>query len=347
VERWLELVGVLMSHFSSIVAALISDASAAGRSLLSAVDAAAQRTLLSVYSAAEADAAIAAAVGASAGATHSSGTLAARALLTPAAGDTYAVTSGVAAGDRYACFVAGVWTLASYDRTLLLPGTTPWAHWPFNEAAGTFASVGSQSGMTLTGSGGVISYGAPQSNGRVGVALGSPAILTGPTTAPASARRCTLLGWTDYTTLGTYGSLAAYNGSGSPYGAISLGLVTGSQPRGFYATVGNPAHNAVAGSPATATPNRCRLYAAVWDGDAAGARFKLYVDARLVYSGTPTAGADLDWGLTGGRWCIGNNPFGEAVTGLYSDFAVYDGTALTSAQLSEVYRRGVGTYGGQ
>jgi hypothetical protein len=55
----------------------------------------------------------------------------------------------------------------------------------------------------------------------------------------------------------------------------------------------------------------------------------------------------LYWGLTGGRWCIGNNPFNEPITGLYSDFAVYDGTALTLSQLREIYQRGVGEYTGQ
>ena len=49
-----------MSHFSSIVAALISDATAAGRALLTAANATAQRTALSVHSAAEVDSADAA-----------------------------------------------------------------------------------------------------------------------------------------------------------------------------------------------------------------------------------------------------------------------------------------------
>ena len=280
--------------------------------------------------------------------SYGSGTLAARPA-SPAAGDTYAVTSGVATGDRYACFVATVWTLVSYDRSLLLPGTTPWAHWPLDEASGTFASVGSQSGMSLTGSGGTITYGVPLPNGRAGVALAGVAILTGPTTAPSGTRRCTLLGWLDYVSTGSIGSLLSYNASGSPYATISLGLsLSGPQVRGYYTPTANPStHNPVSGTTATATAYRRRLYAAVWDGDATGAQLKLYVDGQLAYSGTPTAGTDLEWTLAGGRWYVGNNPFAEPVPGLYSDFAVYNDVALTPAQMREIYQRGVGGYAGQ
>jgi hypothetical protein len=52
-----------MSHKNPIPAALISDATAVGRSVLMAADVAAQRTALSVYSAAETDAEIVATVG--------------------------------------------------------------------------------------------------------------------------------------------------------------------------------------------------------------------------------------------------------------------------------------------
>lgn len=278
--------------------------------------------------------------------THGSGTLAARPA-SPAAGDTYVVTSGVATGDQYECLVAGTWTLVSYDRSLLLPGTTPWAHWPLNEASGTFASVGSQSGMALTGSGGTITYAVPLPNGRTGVALAGGAILTGPTTAPSGTRRCTLLGWVDYVSTGSIGSLLSYNATSSPFATISMGLLSPSQVRGYYTPSANPTHNPVSGTTATATSHRRRLYALVWDGNASGAQLKLYVDARLAYSGTPTAGTDLNWGLAGGRWYLGSNLFAEPVAGLYSDHAVYNDAALTAAQLREIYQRGVGGYLGQ
>jgi len=61
------------------------------------------------------------------GTTHTSGTLAARPV-SPAAGDTYAVTSGASTGARYVCFVTGSWegtvpfaTGHSYER--LAPAT--------------------------------------------------------------------------------------------------------------------------------------------------------------------------------------------------------------------------------
>lgn len=61
------------------------------------------------------------------GGTHGAGTLAARPAV-PAAGDTYAVTSGVQLGARYTCFIAGVWEgsmpySAGHSWERLAPGT--------------------------------------------------------------------------------------------------------------------------------------------------------------------------------------------------------------------------------
>jgi hypothetical protein len=80
-----------------------------GRSVLTATDAAAART----------------AIGAAAsGGTHSSGTLAARPA-SPAAGDTYAVTSGAQTGARYVCFVSGTWQAVPAPGALWADGTDP------------------------------------------------------------------------------------------------------------------------------------------------------------------------------------------------------------------------------
>jgi hypothetical protein len=148
VERRLELVGVLMSHFSSIVAALISDASAAGRSLLSAVDAAAQRTLLGLgaVTATGADAAAAlAAVGGEVARVRTSGTLAALPS-TPAAGDTFEVTSGTGWGRTYQCLRAGLWTRQRSQQVAMLdtPGdytTTQPATTTITVTAGNISEV--------------------------------------------------------------------------------------------------------------------------------------------------------------------------------------------------------------
>lgn len=83
----------------------ITDSSAVGQAVLTAANAPNARTALGVYSAAEVDAAIAS-VGS--GTSHTAGTLAALPAA-PGAGDTYAVTTGFARGDRYRCYVATVW----------------------------------------------------------------------------------------------------------------------------------------------------------------------------------------------------------------------------------------------
>jgi hypothetical protein len=102
------------------------------------------------------------------GGTYGSGTLAARPA-SPAAGDTYEVTSGTALGDRYACFVAGAWALlaagddAAAARTAIAAAYDPGARtldanhvyaWRCDDAAGagTIAEASGGPAMTLTGS---------------------------------------------------------------------------------------------------------------------------------------------------------------------------------------------------
>lgn len=89
---------VVPGGVSTIAAADITDATATGIGLLTAADAAAART----------------AIGAGAASTRGSGTLAARPA-SPAAGDTYAVTSGDGLGGRYVSFVAGAWSSVAPD----------------------------------------------------------------------------------------------------------------------------------------------------------------------------------------------------------------------------------------
>lgn len=280
------------------------------------------------------------------GGTHGSGTLAARPA-SPAAGDTYEVTSGVATGDRYTCFVAGAWTLTSFDRSLLLPGTTPWAHWRLDEAGGNFVSVGSQSGMDLTQSGGTVARCVGVA-GRPGVHLESVR-LGAPTSAPSSSRRCTILTWINPSTLGSTGHVFGYaaNPHSPPYATLSVSL-SGTRFRMLVGTTAGGATytSALGATTAIAPAGHDLLLAAVFDGDASN-RLTGYVNGGLDYAGNPVAGTDLNWGITGGAWTVCNNFGSEPTGGAYRDAAVYDGVALTAAQIREIYARGSGGYTGQ
>ena len=334
-----------MSHFSSIVAALISDASAVGRDLLSAADAAAQRTLLSVYSAAEADAAIAAAVGASAGATHSNGTLAARPS-TPAAGGTYAVTSGAALGDRYTCFVAGAWTLTAYDRGRI-GELTPWARWRCDETSGT-ALADTSGGVGSLALAGAYTLGSPMAWAGSGVRLlGSTSGASGAGTDPPSTRKRTVACWTTFPGAAGYNqTLWAHIGSwGTAYGSLVLMVASGSGV--LRVLLGNGATVAVVLGATAPLANVPHLITVEWDGDAAN-RLTITIDCVVDYNATPAGmGADLASGLTSPAWQIGVASTSERLTGFVREVQVYDGTVLTAAQRRELYMRGVGTYGGQ
>jgi hypothetical protein len=192
VERRLELVGVLMSHFSSIVAALISDASAAGRSLLSAVDAAAQRTLLGL-GAVTATGADAAAARAAIGVTGVlGGGLYSVIPVVPAVGDVYVVSDldPTAPGAVYTCRTAGAWSLMRPPRVLTQGALH---HWRLDQT-GTLADIGSANvPLTVTGASwvrnqpgtyfdyGAIRQTAPASGDRLtaatSIAAGSPLTL--------------------------------------------------------------------------------------------------------------------------------------------------------------------------
>ena len=92
--------------------------------------------------------------------TYGSGTLAARPA-SPAAGDTYEVTSGTALGDRYACYVAGAWEITGYSRVRL--DETPYHWWRLDDASGGAVDSGSgATNLAEAGSGaGTLVYRAP------------------------------------------------------------------------------------------------------------------------------------------------------------------------------------------
>jgi len=83
--------------------------------------------------------------------THTSGTLAARPA-SPAAGDTYAVTSGAGTGDVYGCDLAGAWRLLRASARPL-DANHVYA-WRCDDAAGStsIAATAGGAAMTLTGS---------------------------------------------------------------------------------------------------------------------------------------------------------------------------------------------------
>ncbi len=276
------------------------------------------------------------------GTAHTSGTLGARPAV-PAAGDTYAVTSGVAAGDRYECYVAGAWTLTSFDRARL-GELAPWARFSCGETSGaTLAdSVGGIGDLTISGT---HSLSSAMGVGRgLGLSLGGGAQRTA-ASAPTSTRKLAIAVWVQLTSATGIQMIFARLGSwGSVYASIAIGTTSGVL-RGYVAC-GGASTEAKTGAIAltTGVPH---LVTIEWDGDASD-RLVMTLDGSIEYAGTPSTGtADLEYALTSPAWQIGTNPSGESLSGVVREVQVYDGAVLTPAQRRELYARGTGTYEGQ
>ena len=275
--------------------------------------------------------------------TPTSGTLAARPA-TPAAGDAYAVTSGVAAGDRYQCFVAGAWSLASYDP--LVGAATPYLQWLLDETTGVYAQTGSATGGNLTVTGalareapGLLGDFAARFTSSSGQYAEGAAALLPPGAAFAVAV------WVKPDTLPYDAALVvkpyASSGWSSPYASVYLYLRSG-RARCGVAISGAPVDLAPATGP-VAVIGQWSHVAMVWDG-AASPKLSLYLDGELVGSSSP-AGTDVDWNADG-AWQISNSRAAEGIVGVVGGARAW-GVALTAAQVREDFRRGAGTYRGQ
>ena len=304
----------------------IATTSADVSAVLAAADAAAARAALGV------------------GGAPTSGTLGARPA-SPAAGDAYAVTSGVASGDRYQCFVAGSWSLVSYDR--LVGVGAPYLQWLLDEAAGTYAQTGSATGGTLTVTGAVARE-APgllgENAARFTINSGQYAEGGASLTPPSGAFSVGV--WAKPSQLGADNALFlkpfAASGWLTPWASVYLYL----QGSGRARCGGSIAGAAVDLSPASgpiAVVAQWSHIAMVWDG-AGSPKLSLYLNGELVGSSSP-AGTDADWN-TDGPWSVSNSRTAEGIVGTVGGARVWS-VALTAAQVREDFRRGAGIYRGQ
>lgn len=205
-----------MSHFSSIVAALISDATAAGRALLTAANATAQRTALSVYSAAEVDSADAAVASAAAtDATTKANSVASASVPTTRTVAGVALSADVSA--------ATLRTALAVDRALDANHVYAW-RCDDAAGAGTVAAGAGGVAMTLTGSTWVQGDGGLYRGGRAlhltAGAAGADSAVSGAITPPAGSMSVELdflLSITNGITFGTSqtGVLSLYNSLGN------------------------------------------------------------------------------------------------------------------------------------
>ena len=272
-----------------------------------------------------------------------SGTLAARPA-SPAAGDAYAVTSGVAEGDRYQCFVAGAWSLASYDP--VAGAATPYLQWLLDETTSVYAQTGSATGGDLTVTGalareapGLLGDFAARFTATSGQYAEGAAALNPPGAAFAVAV------WVRPDSLPFDAALVvkpyASSGWASPYASAYLYLRSG-RARCGVAIAGSPVDLAPATGP-VAVIGQWSHVAMVWDG-VGSPKLSLYLDGELVGSSSP-AGTDVDWNADGG-WQISNSRAAEGIVGVVGGARAW-GVALTAAQVREDFRRGAGTYRGQ
>lgn len=281
---------------------------------------------------------------ASTGGTYGSGTLAARPA-SPAAGDTYAVTSGAAVGDRYACFIAGGWTLVDYSRVRL--DEAPYHWWRLNDASG--GAVDSGSGATdlaQVGTGGLL-YAAPTPLGD-GVQLsgssGSRYLRGAVGAGVALATAATLSAWIQPSSVSTTRSILALEtnqGSNSqPYSSLAMSVENGTL-RGWVTTT-----NATGAGQSTAAG---LISVGAWHH--VGVSFEssvltLWVDG-LAVGALSASGSTIHTAGASERWTVGDmtGP-SERLNGRVADVRVYQ-SAKASAWWRETHARGVGLYRGQ
>lgn len=271
------------------------------------------------------------------GLTHTSGTLAARPA-SPVAGDTYQITSGVATGDRYECFVSGAWTYVPGPRDLS-PDLLDDYHWRLDESSSVYVSTGARTSIDLTVSGSPVSRTAVSYAGRgcfqVAAASARGAAGVGISTAPTAL---SMSAWVRPTAYSTYNTVlfCDYASAGAdPYGA-TLDLGSG----GFRLLLVKAAtlqEHIISGA----------LTLGVWHHtgfEYTGGVCTTYLDGYPIDEWTPTGGAALDLG-TGSRWVVGDKPgvAAQTFTGSIASARIYAG-ARAASWWREVYARGTGAY---
>ena len=276
------------------------------------------------------------------GGVHGSGTLAARPA-SPAAGDTYAITSGTASGDRYACHVAGAWTLVAYDRVRL--DETPYLWWRLDEASGNAINSGSASSADLAATSIAARNIAFSSLSVRGTLFDGSSRFVGATGATALSTAWTLAAWVQnqgiYQGYRTVVGLDTTTGSFSqPYASAALAL-DNAGVRAWITTTAQPS----TGQEVTATqPSLLDLHPHHLVARFTGTALQVVIDGVQRASLTTTGGT-MQVGPSP-QWGIGANDGNERWVGLISDVRVYAESKSDSWCL-ETWQRGVGAYTGQ
>ncbi len=282
------------------------------------------------------------------GTTHTSGTLAARPA-SPAAGDTYEVTTGAASGDRYACFVAAAWTLVSCERDAV--EDTPVVAWRLDEASGVYVSRGSTAcDLTVTGAAVRDTAIAPSGRkafrqpGTAGIYAAGPSGTTG----LASGAALSISFWTRIraATGAAYESLVLLQYDSTlalPFTSPGIFRTAGGLIDVLLQTTGTAGPQRVSGGALPVDATRWKLVGITWDGTT----IRHWVDAVMLHSWTPTGGPLLDLGATS-RWATGDLPGGgsDQSAADTADIRIYD-AAKDAAWWEARYARGLGHYRGQ
>ena len=283
------------------------------------------------------------------GGLHGNGTLASLPI-SPSAGDTYAVTSGVAMGDRYVCYVAGAWTIVAYSRVRL--DETPYHWWKLNDASGGAVDYGTfGTGSNLSEEGFMsfqsIVYKALLPIGdsiRFSLLSGTKRLQSAINTGVALTTAATLAAWIRADGTGGIQEIVAletnlgYNNP--PYFSLALHVSNGAL-RVYITTTASPGSGqsvAVNGIVAGClhhvglTFESSNLVAWI-DGVAVGS---MASTGSTIF----TAGSAEYWTISD---AVGP---GERFAGRIADVRVYQ-TAKDASWWQETYKRGVGSYVGQ
>ena len=279
--------------------------------------------------------------------TYGSGTLAARPA-SPAAGDTYEITSGAGTGDVYVSD-GTVWKLIHSSREYA--DDAPPLLWRLDETSSTYASSGSQAiALTVTGallreSIGYDGRTAPRFTGAAGIYAASPSAVAGVGLGISNAPTAlTLAAWIKPTEVNALRSIliCQYNSANANPYYCGLALIGGAL-RALLVKSG--AYQDVTGG--VVVTGAWQHVGWTYDG-AGDKKVRFYVNGELVATSSATTGAAaLALGTTS-RWVVGDLPgsAGEYYAGQIASARTYEAVQPLS-WWQDVYRRGVGLYRGQ